>query len=71
MNFIDKISSEQLDILKEIGNIGAGHAATALSMMMNKKIDMKVPSGERKMLWRVFTYELKVKLQVICFLFFL
>ncbi|HEY4548942.1 MAG TPA: chemotaxis protein CheC [Bacillus sp. (in: firmicutes)] len=44
MNFIDKISSEQLDILKEIGNIGAGHAATALSMMLNKKIDMKVPS---------------------------
>ena len=43
MNFIDKISSEQLDILKEIGNIGAGHAATALSTMMNKKIDMKVP----------------------------
>jgi chemotaxis protein CheC len=43
MNFIDKISIQHLDILKEIGNIGAGHAATALSTIMNKKIDMKVP----------------------------
>ncbi len=32
-----------MDILKEIGNIGAGNAATALSTLLNKKIDMKVP----------------------------
>ncbi|WP_313798658.1 chemotaxis protein CheC [Cytobacillus sp.] len=44
MSFIEKISSIHLDILKEIGNIGAGHAATALSTLLNKKIDMKVPS---------------------------
>ncbi|WP_066288969.1 chemotaxis protein CheC [Bacillus sp. FJAT-29937] len=43
MNFLEKISSMHLDILKEIGNIGAGHAATALSKLLNKKIDMKVP----------------------------
>lgn len=44
MNFSEKnISSIQLDILKEIGNIGAGHAATALSTLLNKKIDMSVP----------------------------
>ncbi|WP_282171621.1 chemotaxis protein CheC [Cytobacillus firmus] len=44
MNFSEKnISSMQLDILKEIGNIGAGHAATALSTLLNKKIDMSVP----------------------------
>lgn len=44
MNFLEKnISSMQLDILKEIGNIGAGHAATALSTLLNKKIDMSVP----------------------------
>ncbi|MBP2240151.1 chemotaxis protein CheC [Cytobacillus eiseniae] len=43
MDFIDKISSLHLDILKEIGNIGAGNAATALSQVLNKKIDMKVP----------------------------
>lgn len=43
MDFISKISSLHLDILKEIGNIGAGNAATALSKLLNKKIDMKVP----------------------------
>ncbi|MGD6965076.1 chemotaxis protein CheC [Rossellomorea vietnamensis] len=43
MGFEERITSLQLDILKEIGNIGAGHAATALSTLLNKKIDMKVP----------------------------
>lgn len=33
----------QLDALKEVGNIGSGNAATALSQMLNRKIDMKVP----------------------------
>lgn len=32
-----------LDVLKEIGNIGAGNAATALAKMINTKVDMKVP----------------------------
>lgn len=41
---IANISSIHLDILKEIGNIGAGHAATALSTMLNKKVEMSVPS---------------------------
>lgn len=39
-----KIQPIHLDILREIGNIGAGHAATALSTMLNKAVDMKVPS---------------------------
>ncbi|MCM8710947.1 chemotaxis protein CheC [Clostridium sp. SYSU_GA19001] len=34
----------QLDALKEVGNIGAGNAATALSQIINKKIDMTVPA---------------------------
>ncbi|PLR87447.1 chemotaxis protein CheC [Bacillus sp. V33-4] len=42
--FIEKISNMHLDILKEIGNIGAGHAATALSTLLNKKVDMRVPN---------------------------
>ncbi|MBO8170995.1 MAG: chemotaxis protein CheC [Bacillaceae bacterium] len=33
----------QFDVLKEVGNIGAGNAATALSQLINKEIDMKVP----------------------------
>lgn len=40
------ITSMHLDVLKEIGNIGAAHAATALSTLLNKKIDMKVPKVE-------------------------
>jgi chemotaxis protein CheC len=38
-----KINVVHLDILKEIGNIGAGHSATALSQLLQKKIDMKLP----------------------------
>lgn len=40
------ITSLHLDVLKEIGNIGAAHAATSLSMLLNKKIDMHVPKVE-------------------------
>lgn len=43
MDFIGGISPEHLDILKEVGNIGAGHSATSLSKLLNKKIDMNVP----------------------------
>lgn len=38
------LSALQLDALKEVSNIGAGNAATALSMMLGKKVDMTVPS---------------------------
>jgi chemotaxis protein CheC len=31
------------DVLKEIGNIGAGNAVTSLSKMLNKRVAMKVP----------------------------
>jgi chemotaxis protein CheC len=34
----------QMDVLKEVGNIGAGHAATALSKLLDKPIDMLVPN---------------------------
>ena len=43
MGYINDINSLKLDVLREIGNIGAGHAATSLSKLLNKKIDMKVP----------------------------
>ncbi|WP_426447060.1 chemotaxis protein CheC [Paenibacillus sp. S-38] len=33
----------QMDVLREVGNIGAGHAATALSKLMDKPVDMLVP----------------------------
>ena len=37
------LSLIQLDALKEIGNVGAGNSATALSQLINRKIDMTVP----------------------------
>lgn len=40
---ISDLNSEQIDVLKEIGNIGAGNAITALSKMVSKRIDMRVP----------------------------
>lgn len=44
MEVIQQIKPFHLDVLKEAGNIGAGNAATSLSQLLNKKIDMKVPS---------------------------
>ena len=35
---IDDLSSQYFDVLKEIGNIGAGNATTALSTMLGCKI---------------------------------
>ncbi len=40
----NEFSSIQLDALKEVGNIGAGNAATALSQLLNGKVDMTVPA---------------------------
>ena len=39
-----ELSSVQLDVLQEVGNIGAGNAATALSELLNEKVDMTVPA---------------------------
>ncbi len=40
---IYQMNALQFDVLREIGNIGAGNATTALSKMLNLKIDMQVP----------------------------
>jgi chemotaxis protein CheC len=39
------ITQMQMDVLREISNIGAGNAATALSTMLSKKVDMLVPNA--------------------------
>ncbi|SHH66038.1 chemotaxis protein CheC [Desulfosporosinus lacus] len=38
-----EITQLQLDALREIGNVGSGHAATALSTLLQRRIDMSVP----------------------------
>jgi len=42
MPFCD-LNEVQLDTLKEISNIGMGHAATALSQMIGQRITLRVP----------------------------
>jgi chemotaxis protein CheC len=39
----ERFGDTQMDVLREVGNIGAGHAATALSKMLGKPVDMGVP----------------------------
>lgn len=39
-----ELTNTQIDMLAEISNIGAGHAATALSQLLNRKILLHVPS---------------------------
>ncbi len=43
---LNHIDNMEYDVLREIGNIGAGNATTALSQMINAKIDMQVPNVE-------------------------
>jgi len=38
-----KLNELQKDALKEVGNIGAGHAATALSQLLNTKVNLTEP----------------------------
>lgn len=43
MSIFNGIKEEQMDILREVGNIGAGHSASAMAQLLNRKIDMEVP----------------------------
>lgn len=40
---LEQVTETYYDVLKELGNIGAGNAMTALSQMLQCKVDMKVP----------------------------
>ena len=40
------IKSIEKDIIEEIGNIGSGHAVTALSKLVQGKIGMKQPTAK-------------------------
>ncbi|MFA6308247.1 MAG: chemotaxis protein CheC [Clostridia bacterium] len=40
---MDDLSQKQIDILREIGTIGSGNAATSLSKLINKEVVMNVP----------------------------
>ena len=40
---LEKVTENYFDVLREIGNIGAGNAMTALSQMLQCKVDMQLP----------------------------
>ncbi|MDO5156928.1 MAG: chemotaxis protein CheC [Eubacteriales bacterium] len=39
----DNLTNTKMDVLKELGNIGAGNATTALSVLLNSKLEMELP----------------------------
>lgn len=41
-----EINDKYFDVLKEIGNIGAGNATTAIANLLNMRMDMSVPKVE-------------------------
>ncbi len=43
---MDQQKPTELEALKELGNIGVGNASTALSKMLNKKIDITIPDAK-------------------------
>ncbi|REK76530.1 chemotaxis protein CheC [Paenibacillus paeoniae] len=43
MSLFESFKAFEWDVLKEVGNIGAGNAATALSKLLDKPVDMGVP----------------------------
>lgn len=43
---LDHVNDMYFDVLREIGNIGAGNATTAIAHLLDSKIDMRVPKVE-------------------------
>ena len=41
-----EINERYVDVLREIGNIGAGNATTAIASMLSIRVDMNVPKVE-------------------------
>lgn len=44
MSLFENMSDMHLDVLKEIGSIGTGNAVTAISSLINKKVEMHIPT---------------------------
>lgn len=43
-NDLNELDAMHLDVLREIGNIGSGNAATSLSSMLNTPVEIEVPT---------------------------
>ncbi|QAY65617.1 chemotaxis protein CheC [Paenibacillus protaetiae] len=56
MSVFSRFEAFEFDVLREVGNIGAGHAATALSHLLNKPVDMSVPRASLLAFERIADY---------------
>ena len=43
---LDRVNDMYIDVLREIGNIGAGNATTAIASMLGSRLNMEVPKVE-------------------------
>jgi len=48
-----ELTPEQLDMLKELGNIGSGHAITALSELINDRVDVSLTAVKIIPFWKI------------------
>ena len=56
MSGIQSLTATQLDAIKEIGNIGAGNAATSLSKLLDRVVEMDVPKVEMVSIYELSEY---------------
>ena len=48
-----QLTQDQIDTLMELGNIGSGNAITALSLLLDKRIDVSLTSAEIIPFWKL------------------
>ena len=53
---LNSLDQMQLDAIREIGNIGVGHAAAALSEMIGYPVDIDVPKAELVSIYNLDSY---------------
>src|SRR3989449_3125985 len=67
MEDVRDLKELQIDALREVANIGAGHAATALSQLTNRKIMISVPQiNIVRLRSEEHTSELQSRLHLVC-----
>jgi chemotaxis protein CheC len=53
---LSSLNQMQLDAIREIGNIGAGHAATAISEMLGCVVEIDIPKAELVSIYNLDSY---------------
>ncbi|MDR1514201.1 MAG: chemotaxis protein CheC [Synergistaceae bacterium] len=53
---LSSLNQMQLDAIREIGNIGAGHAATAISEMLGCTVEIDIPKAELVSIYNLDSY---------------